>query len=74
MRMRPRLRGRWGSDNDVNVAEVEKIWTYSHCRRSPQAENGFVQLAEWVVAEANQETVAILVDSGMELAAGKDTS
>jgi hypothetical protein len=72
--MRPRLRGRWGSGAGVTVEEVEEIWTYCTVADFREQKSGLVHLAEWVAAEANQEAVAILVDSGMELVVGKETS
>jgi hypothetical protein len=73
-RMRPRLRGRWGSGTGVIVEEVEEIWTYCTAGDFRKQGAGLVHLAEWVAAEAKQEAVAILVDSGMELVVGKETS
>jgi hypothetical protein len=74
LQMRPRLRGRWGSGAGVTVEEVDEIWVYCTVADFREQKPGLVHLAEWVAAEANQEAVAILVDSGMELVVGKETS
>lgn len=74
MQMRPRLRGRWGSGSGVTVEEVEEIWTYCNSADFRKHKPGLVQLAEWVVASADQEAIAILVDGGLELVVGKETS
>lgn len=73
MQMRPRLRGRWGSAGGVTVEEVEEVWTYCTTADFHRYKPGLVHLAEWVAREADQEAVAILVDSGMELVVGKET-
>ncbi len=59
--MRPRLRGRWGAGAGVTVEDVEEVWT-------------LVRLAEWIAKQGDQEAVAILIDSGMELVARRETS
>lgn len=72
--MRPRLRGRWGSGVGVSVEEIEEIWTYCTAAAFRKQKPGLVRLAEWVAAEAQQDAVAILVGSGMELVAGREAS
>lgn len=72
--MRPRLRGRWGSGSGVTVEEVEEIWTYCSSSDFRNHKPGLVQLAEWVATSADQEAIAILVDGGLELVVGKETS
>lgn len=74
MQMRPRLRGRWGSTAGVTVEEVEEVWTYCSLADFRKHKSGLVHLAEWVATKADQEAVAIVVDSGMELVVGKETS
>ncbi len=74
MQMRPRLRDRWVSGSGVTVEEVEEIWTYCSSADFRKHKPGLVQLAEWVVASADQEAIAILVDGGLELVVGKETS
>ena len=59
--MRPRLRGRWGAGAGVTVEDVEEVWT-------------LVRLAEWIAKQGDQEAIAILIDSGMELVARRETS
>ncbi len=72
--MRSRLRGRWSSATGVTVEEVDEVWTYCTTAVFRKQRSGLVRLAEWVAIEANQEAVAILIDNGMELVAGKETS
>lgn len=74
MQVRPRLRGRWGAGPGVTVEEVEEVWTYCTAADFRKHRPGLVELAEWVATEGDQEAVAILVDSGMELVVGKETS
>lgn len=71
--MRPRLRGRWGSESGVAVEEVEEIWTYCGAADFHKQKPGLVELAEQVGEKAEQEAVAILVDGGMEIVVGKET-
>jgi hypothetical protein len=74
LQMRPRLRGRWGAGTGVAVEEVEEVWTYCTAADFRKQKPGLVHLAEWVATEGDQEAIAILVDSGMELVIGKETS
>lgn len=74
MQMRPRLRGRWGSDSGVTVEEVEEIWTYCSAADFHKQKPGLVGLAELVAEKAEQEAIAILVDSGMEIVVGREQS
>ena len=74
MQIRPRLRGRWGSGSGVTVEEVVEVWTYCTATDFTKYKPGLVRLAEWVAREGGQEAIAILVDSGMELVVGKETS
>lgn len=74
MQMRPRLRGRWGSGAGVTVEEVDEVWTYCTASDFRKHKPGLVRLAEWVAKEGDQEAIAILVDGGMALVVGKETS
>jgi hypothetical protein len=74
MQMRPRLRGRWGSDAGVTVEEVEEIWTYCSAADFHKQRPGLVELAELITEKADQEAIAILVDNGMEIVVGRETS
>ncbi len=74
MQMRPRLRGRWGAGAGVTVEEVEDVWTCCTAADLRKHKPGLVRLAEWVAKKGDQEAVAILVDCGMELVVGKETS
>ena len=67
LQIRPRLRGRWGSGSSVTVEEVEEIWVYCSAADFRKHRRGLMHLAEWVAAKADQDAVAILVDSGMEI-------
>lgn len=53
---------------------VEEVWTYCSLADFRKHKSGLVHLAEWVATKADQEAVAIVVDSGMELVVGKETS
>lgn len=74
VQMRARLRGRWRSSLGVAVEEVEEVWTYCSAAEFRRHKPGLVRLAEWVATEGDQESVAILVDGGLELVVGKETS
>jgi hypothetical protein len=74
MQMRPRLRGRWRTGSGVTVEEVEEVWTYCTAADFRKHKAGLVRLAERIATEGNQEAIAILVDGGMELVAGKERS
>ena len=50
------------------------MWTYCTAADSRKHKPGLVHLAEWVATKGDQEAIAILVDSGMELVVGKETS
>ena len=73
MQMRPRLRGRWSSGDEVAIERVEDISTYCSGVDFRKHEPGLVNLAEWVATRADQEAIAILVDGGLELVVGKET-
>lgn len=74
MQIRPRLRGRWGEGAGITVEDVEEIWTYCSAADFRKHRLGLIHLAEQVVLEGNQEAVALLVGSGMEIVVGKETS
>lgn len=74
MQIRPRLRGRWGASAGVTVEEVEEVWTYCTAADLRKHKPGLIHVAERVVSDGDQEAVAILVKSGMELVVGKETS
>ena len=71
---RSRLRGRWRAGAGVTVEEVEELWIYCTADDFRTHKPGLVHVAEWVATEGDQEAVAILVDSGMELVVRKETS
>lgn len=74
LQIRPRLRGRWGPGARVTVEEVEEVWTYCTAVNFRRHKPGLIRLAERIAAKGDQEAVAILVDSGMELVVRKETS
>lgn len=74
MQIRPRLRGRWGAGAGVTIEQVEEVWTYCTAADFRKHKPGLVHLAEWVAMEGDQEAIAVLVDGGMELVVGKETS
>ncbi len=74
MQFRPRLRGRWSAGAGLTVEEVEEIWAYCTAADFKKHKAGLVQLAERVAREGDQEAIAILVDSGMELVVPKEKS
>jgi hypothetical protein len=74
MQMRPRLRGRWSSGIGVTVEEIEEILDLLHHRRFPRAETRPRAPGRVGRGGSQQEAVAILVDNGMELVVGKETS
>lgn len=71
LQIRPRLRGRWAAGRGVTVEEVEEIWVYCGDAEFRRHKPDLIRLAEWVWKRADQEAVAILVDGGMELVAGR---
>jgi hypothetical protein len=71
LQVRPRLRGRWGAGSGVTVEQVEEIWVFCSVTEFHKHKPGLVHLAEWVCKKADQQAVAILVDSGMELVEGR---
>jgi hypothetical protein len=73
LQVRPRLRGRWGAGSGVTVEEVEEIWVFCTAAELRSHKAGVVRLAEWVWKTADQEAVAVLVDGGMELVAGRES-
>ena len=74
MQIRPRLRGHWGGGAGVTVEEVEEVWTYCTAADFRRHKPDLVRLAERIAADGDQEAIAILVNSGMELVARKETS
>jgi hypothetical protein len=74
MQIRPRLRGRWDAGAGVTVEEVEEVWAYCTLADFRRYKPDLVRLAEWVAKEGEQDAVAVLVDSGMELVVRKETS
>ena len=74
LQVRPRLRGRWRAGTGVTVEEVEEVWTYCTAADFRRYKPGLVRLAERIAAKGDQDAVAILVDSGMELVVRKEIS
>ncbi|MBI2835926.1 MAG: hypothetical protein HYX76_16025 [Acidobacteria bacterium] len=72
--IRPRLRGRWGATTGVAVEEVEEVWAYCTAAEFNTHRPGLVRLAEQVARDGDQDAIAILVDSGMELVVREETS
>jgi hypothetical protein len=73
VQVRPRLRGRWGSGAGVTIEKVEEVWAYCSAAEFRKHRRGLVGLAEQVWALADQEAIAILVDSGMEIVVGEES-
>lgn len=73
MQVRPRLRGRWGSGAGVTIEKVEEVWAYCSAAEFRKHRRGLVGLAEQVWGLADQEAIAILVDSGMEIVVGENS-
>lgn len=72
--LRSRLRGRWSSEKGVTVEQVDEIWAYCTTGALRKHRSDLVALAEWVAIEGDQEAVAILIDTGIELVVRKETS
>jgi hypothetical protein len=58
----------------VTLEEVEEVWTYCTAADFRKHKPDLVRLAEWIATEGDQEAIALLIDSGMELIARKETS
>ncbi len=73
MQIRPRLHGRWSSGSGVTVEEVEEVWAFCSGAELKKHRQSLVHLAERVCALADQDAIAILVDSGMEIVVGEES-
>jgi hypothetical protein len=67
VQIRPRLRGRWGSGATVTVEKIEEIWSYCTAAELARLKPSLVRLAESICQEADQDAVALLIDTGMEI-------
>ena len=73
MQIRPRLRGRWSSASGVTVEEVDEVWAFCSSAEFKKQRRDLVRLAEKVARLADQDAIAILVDSGMEIVVGGES-
>lgn len=55
------------------LSQEEQIWVFCTAAELRSHKAGVVRLAEWVWKTADQEAVAVLVDGGMELVAGRES-